>query len=96
MDPLFSPARDILPLTPSTARNSTSCCGFFTGSTRRRNSLTRLKIAVLAPMPSASESTATDANPGFSRSSRAAWRTSRQRASSGAIVFMRKIALSRS
>ena len=32
MDPLFSPARDILPLTPSTARNSTSCSGFFTGS----------------------------------------------------------------
>ena len=71
-----------------TARAPPGCC---TGSERSRNSLTRLKIAVLAPMPSASDSTAIDANPGFSRSSRAACRRSRQNASSTPIVFMRKI-----
>ena len=83
IDPLFSPARDILP------RDALDQCGtararpgFLTGSERSRKSLTRLKIAVLAPMPSASESTATEANPGFSRSSRAAWRRSRQSVSS--------------
>ena len=59
IEPLFSPLRDILPPTPSMFRSSTSSSGFRTGSERRRKSLTRLKIAVLAPMPTASESSAT-------------------------------------
>ena len=53
IDPLFSPARDRRPSRPSTLRNSTSSPGSRTGSSRRRTSLTRLKMAVFAPMPSA-------------------------------------------
>jgi hypothetical protein len=78
IDPMFSPARDMRPFTPSTARNRTSSSGFLTGSTRRRKSLTRLKIAVFAPTPRARETTATAVKPGLTRSSRTAWRTSRQ------------------
>ena len=63
--PLFSPARDIRPRVPSTVRSSTSSSGLRTGSVRSRNSLTRLKTAVLAPMPNASDSTATAVKPGF-------------------------------
>ena len=65
IDPLFSPLRDILPPAPSMFRSRTSSSGLLTGSERRRKSLTRLKIAVFAPMPIASESTATTVNPGL-------------------------------
>ncbi len=64
-DPLFSPARDILPRAPSMVRRSTNSSGFLTGSDRNRKSLTRLKIAVFAPMPSATESIATAVKPGL-------------------------------
>ena len=72
MNPLFSPARDILPPGPSIVRSSTSSSGFLTGSERRRKSFTRLKIAVFAPMPSASEKIATTQKPGLLRSCRSA------------------------
>src|SRR5207253_9203021 len=39
--------------------NKTSCCGWRTGRLRSKMAFNRLKIAVLAPMPSASISTAT-------------------------------------
>ena len=89
MNPLFSPPRDILPFTPSIERSSTSSSGFLTGMARRSTSLTSAKIAVFAPMPSASDRIATAANPGLSRSRRAAYRRSRHHASSTPIVFMR-------
>src|SRR5207249_2307044 len=44
---------------------NTSSCGRSTGSNRSRTVSTRLKIAVFAPMPSASVSTATAVKPGF-------------------------------
>ena len=50
----------------------TSRSGSFTGRARSITALIRLKMAALAPMPSASESTATAANPGFRRSVRTA------------------------
>ena len=64
MKPLFSPKRDILPRAPSMVRNSTSSSGFLTGRERSSTSFTRLKMAVLAPMPSASDSTAMALKPG--------------------------------
>ena len=64
MDPLFSPPRDILPRAPSVVLRRTSSSGFLTGSVRSRTSLTRLKMAVFAPMPRASENTATAVKPG--------------------------------
>src|SRR5207302_6555505 len=45
--------------------SKTSCSGFLTGSILRSTASIRLKIAVLAPMPSASVSTATAVKPGF-------------------------------
>ena len=45
---------------PCDAQSSkTSCCGFWTGSILSSTASIRLKIAVFAPMPSASDSTAT-------------------------------------
>ena len=52
--------------------NSTSSCGFFTGKARSSMTSMRLKRAVLAPMPRASESTATVLNTGVFASVRAA------------------------
>ncbi len=43
----------------------TSACGSFTGSVLSSTLFSRLKIAVFAPMPSASDSTATAVNPGL-------------------------------
>ena len=43
----------------------TSSRGFWTGSVRRRIASTSSKIAVFAPMPNASDATATTANPGL-------------------------------
>jgi hypothetical protein len=71
-EPLFSPARDSLPRTPWVRRNSTSSPGFLTGNERSRKSFTRLKIAVFAPMPSASDTTATAVNAGLFRNCRSA------------------------
>jgi len=45
------------PLLSDTA-SSVTCCGFSTGSGLSSSEFTRLKMAVLAPMPSASVSTA--------------------------------------
>src|SRR2546428_12061524 len=50
----------------------TSSCGFRTGSDRSMSVLITEKIAVFAPMPSASVSTATAVKPGFFRSWRRA------------------------
>src|SRR6266853_5602509 len=43
----------------------TSFCGSLNGSGRSKMALAKLKIAVFAPMPSASVSTATAVKPGF-------------------------------
>ena len=51
---------------------STSSSGARTGGRRRMMALTSVKIAVLAPMPIASDSTALTVNPGFWRSRRTA------------------------
>jgi hypothetical protein len=51
---------------------STSSCGFLTGSQRSIKASIRLKIAVLAPMPSASVSTITNVKPGLPRKTRKA------------------------
>src|SRR2546425_11345478 len=45
--------------------SKTSCSGFLTGSILSSTASIKLKIAVLAPIPSASVSTATAAKPGF-------------------------------
>ena len=50
----------------------TSRSGSFTGSVRSITALIRVKMAAFAPMPSASDSTATAENPGFRRSVRTA------------------------
>jgi hypothetical protein len=42
----------------------TSCCGSFTGRERSITASIMLKMAVLAPMPRASESSATSVMPG--------------------------------
>ena len=47
---------------------STSSCGARTGSARRLSAFSSWKIAVLAPMPSASDTIAVTANPGWRRS----------------------------
>ena len=52
--------------------SSTSCSGWATGRDRSISVLINVKIAVFAPMPSASEMTATAVNPGERRSVRAA------------------------
>ena len=44
--------------------NCTSCCGSLTGSRRNTTAFNRLKIAVFAPMPSATDSTAVNMKPG--------------------------------
>jgi hypothetical protein len=53
---------------PSLTR--TSAPGSRTGSARRIRLSTSVKIAVFAPIPSASEATATNVNPGLRRSTR--------------------------
>src|SRR5216684_3043122 len=55
---------------------NTSCWGSLTGNSLSRTALTKLKIAVFAPIPSASVSTATAVNPGFLLSMRRPYRTS--------------------
>ena len=50
----------------------TSSCGLRTGSVLISTLFSRLKIAVLAPMPSASERTATAVNPGLAARMRTA------------------------
>jgi hypothetical protein len=49
-----------------------SCSGWLTGSALRVSESIRLKMAVLAPIPSASERIATAANPGLERRARIA------------------------
>ena len=63
--------RPVRPLSWVSMRTSTSSCGIATGSVRRRTASTSWKIAVLAPVPSASVRIATAANGGLRRSSRA-------------------------
>src|SRR2546428_4615729 len=53
------------PPRPSTSTKATSESGFLTGSGLNRSSFKTPKIAVFAPMPSASVSTATAVEPGF-------------------------------
>jgi hypothetical protein len=48
--------------------STTSSCGFRTGSERNRIASASVKIAVLAPIPSASEVTVTAVNSGLWRS----------------------------
>src|SRR5207248_3742273 len=48
-----------------TAIKRTRLCGSATGSARHRTTFAGLKMAALAPIPSASVSTATAVNPGF-------------------------------
>src|ERR1700742_1167834 len=50
----------------------TRLCGSFTGRRRRRTWFSSVKMAVFAPMPSASVSTATRVNPGVRRKVRRA------------------------
>ena len=50
--------------------------GAATGSVRNSTAFMRLKIAVLAPMPSASVAMAAQANPGVRRDERTAYLTS--------------------
>ena len=57
---------------------STRRSGWVKGSGRRSAASTRLNIALLAPMPTASTTTVTRVNPGARRSERAAYRRSRQ------------------
>ena len=52
-------------------QTDTSCDGSSTGSGLSSTAFTSVKIVVLAPMPSASESAATMVNPGLFASSRA-------------------------
>src|SRR5690606_18904803 len=62
----------------------TSSSGLSTGSGRKTIAFTRLKIALFAPMPSASVTTATIAKPGVLTRPRRAKRKSRIAASMGA------------
>src|SRR5580700_959431 len=55
---------------------NTSCDGSLTGSSRSNNWSTSVKMAVLAPMPRASEPTATKVNSGLRRRLRSAKLTS--------------------
>src|SRR5262245_2313672 len=50
---------------PESQLKSTSSCGALTGSVFSTTASSKLKMAVLAPIPSASVSTATVVNPGF-------------------------------
>jgi len=52
-------------------RTSASSSGFRTGSERSRTAFNNWKIAVFAPMPSASVKTAINVKPGFFNSVRA-------------------------
>src|SRR5437868_12676248 len=54
----------------------TSSCGSRTGNILRRIAFTSWKIAVFAPMPRASDSTATKLNPGLCFNCRSPYRTS--------------------
>ncbi len=54
----------------------TNCSGALTGSSRSNNWSRSVKIAVLAPIPNASESTATVVNKGLRRRLRSAYRRS--------------------
>lgn len=54
----------------------TTPLGRSTGKGRRSSASARLKIALLAPMPMASESAAIAVNPGFLANRRKAWRIS--------------------
>src|SRR5690606_17621647 len=60
------------PSSPKVTRTSSSGSG--TGSERSITASMRLKMAVLAPMPSANDSTATVVKPGLRSSPRKAWR----------------------
>src|SRR5215471_21465810 len=70
-----------------------SSCGFATGSARNRMTSISWKIAVFAPIPRASDSTATAVNVGFKRS----WRSPNLRslisASIVLVLILRKTAL---
>ena len=70
------------PLTQVSSRRS---CGFFTGKLSSSTFLARVKMAVLAPIPSASETIAMVARDGLRRSWRAAKRRSRPKLASDII-----------
>jgi hypothetical protein len=55
----------------ATLLSETNCSGRSTGNGRTNAVLTRLKIAVFAPMPSASVMTAINVKPGFFNNIRA-------------------------
>src|SRR5688572_12251983 len=73
---------DVETSSPSPWAMNCSCWGARMGSVRSRTASTRLKIAVFAPIPSASVTRAAVVKPGVRRSDRAAYFTSRQRVSS--------------
>ena len=64
------------PLARVGSPTTTSCCGSLIGSMRRSTAFTTVKIAVLAPMPRARVSTATEVKAGLFSSSRSAYRRS--------------------
>jgi hypothetical protein len=57
---------------PGTADSSTTESGSAIGSGRQRTASSAVKIALVAPMPSASDSTAVIAKPGLRRKDRTA------------------------
>ena len=79
----------VRPLLFGAIRTSTICSGWRSGSVRRRTMSSSWKIAAFAPIPSASDRSATAANPGLRRSTRAPYRRSCQTDSSQSMVFMR-------
>ena len=66
----------LLPMCGPVDQIMTSCSGCATGSRRSINWSISVKMAVLAPMPSASEDTATRVNSGLRRKLRSAKRRS--------------------
>ena len=60
----------------------TNCSGWLTGSDFNRNVFTTLKMAELAPMPSARVSTTMAVNPGFLTNWRTPYAISRRKSSS--------------
>src|SRR5439155_556051 len=66
----------LFPMCGPLGQTMTNCSGFLTGSRRSINWSIKVKMAVLAPIPNASEATATSVNKGLRRKFRSAIRTS--------------------
>ena len=80
--------RPVRPFGVSAMRISASSFGRDTGSVRRRTASRSWKIAVFAPMPSASDRIATTAKPGVRRRRRTPYFRSRHSVSTKLMVFM--------